>query len=134
MIRHSIGQIHLWAGLMLCIPFVLLGLTGSVLVFEDELNDVFGPSAGQRAAGGAARPASDIIAAARAVAPAGFAPSGYTAPAAAGEFATVRLTQPGRAAPGGDMIRIRVDPVSLKTIPEPQKDWLRQIFFCIRHC
>jgi uncharacterized iron-regulated membrane protein len=40
MIRRIIGQIHLWAGLTLCMPFVLLGFTGSVLVFEDELNRV----------------------------------------------------------------------------------------------
>ena len=78
MIRRIIGQIHLWTGLVLFVPFVLLGLTGSLLVFEDELNNVFGPN--HRAAGGAARPASEIIAAARAVAPAGFVPVGYTAP------------------------------------------------------
>jgi uncharacterized iron-regulated membrane protein len=129
MIRRIIGQIHLWAGLTLCIPFVLLALTGSLLVFEDELNGVFGPAAGHLTAGGAARPPSDIITAARAVAPAGFVPIGYTAPAAAGELASVRLAQPGRAVPGADMVRIMVDPVSLETIPEPQNGWLRQVFF-----
>ena len=80
MTRRLIGQIHLWAGLVLCIPFALLGLTGSVLVFQDELNQAFGPAARHVAAGGAARPTSDIIAAARAVAPAGFVPIAYTAP------------------------------------------------------
>jgi uncharacterized iron-regulated membrane protein len=129
MIRRIIGQIHLWAGLTLCMPFVLLGFTGSVLVFEDELNRVFGPAAGHLTAGGAARPASDIVAAARAVAPAGFVPIGYMAPAAAGELASVRLGPPGRAAPGVDMVRIIVDPVSLETIFEPQNGWLRQVFF-----
>ncbi len=129
MMRRLIGQIHLWAGLGLCLPFVLLGLTGSILVFEDELNRVFGPAAGRVAAGGAARPASDIIAAARAVAPAGYVPSGYTAPRIAGELASVRLSPPGRTAPGADAVRIRVDPVSLETIPEPHDGLLRQIFF-----
>jgi uncharacterized iron-regulated membrane protein len=129
MIRRLIAQIHLWAGLVLCVPFVLVGLTGSILVFEDELNRAFGTAAGQVAAGGAARPASDIIAAARVVAPAGFVPIGYTAPEAAGELASVRLAPPGRAAPGADVVRIRVDPVSLETIPEPQNGLLRQIFF-----
>jgi hypothetical protein len=28
-----------WVGITLCIPLVILGLTGSVLVFEDELNE-----------------------------------------------------------------------------------------------
>jgi len=69
MIRRIIGQIHLWSGIALCTPFVILGLTGSVLVFEDELNKAFGPAASHIAAGGAARPTSEIVAAARAVAP-----------------------------------------------------------------
>ena len=51
MIRCIIGQIHLWSGLALCAPFVILGLTGSVLVFEDELNEAFGPAASHIAAG-----------------------------------------------------------------------------------
>jgi uncharacterized iron-regulated membrane protein len=129
MICRIVGQIHLWAGLVLCIPFVVLGLTGSILVFEDDLNRVFGPAAGHLAAGGAARPASDIIAAARAVAPAGFVPIAYAAPASAGELASVRLTPPGRSGPGTDVVRIRVDPVSLKTIAESQNSLLRQIFY-----
>jgi uncharacterized iron-regulated membrane protein len=134
MTRRIIGQLHLWVGLALCIPFVLLGLTGSILVFEDELNSAFGPAAKHVAAGGAARPSSDIIAAARAVAPAGFVPIGYAAPAGAGALATVRLAPARRDVPGGDAIRINVDPVSLETIPELRDGLLRQIFFCIRRC
>ena len=37
MTRRIIGKIHLWVGLALCLPLVIIGLTGSVLVFEDEL-------------------------------------------------------------------------------------------------
>src|SRR5262245_32047733 len=129
MIRRLIGQIHLWAGLVLCIPFALLGLTGSVLVFQDELNQAFGPAAKHVAAGGVARPASDIVAAARAIAPGGFVPIAYTAPTDIGELASVRLTPPGRSGPGAEVVRIRVDPVSLETIPEPQNGLLRQIFY-----
>jgi uncharacterized iron-regulated membrane protein len=129
MIRRLIGQIHLWAGLALCIPFAMLGLTGSILVFEDELNRAFGPAAKHVAAGGAARPTSDIIAAARAVAPAGFVPIAYTARTDIGELASVRLTPPGRSGPGTEMVRIRVDPVSLETFPESQSTMLRQIFY-----
>lgn len=97
MIRRIIGQIHLWTGLLLFVPLVLLGLTGSILVFEDELNKVFGPRHG--AAGGAPRPTSEIIAAARAVAPAGFVPVGYTAPVAPGGLALVRLSRGGEIPP-----------------------------------
>ena len=127
MIRRIIGQIHLWTGVVLFVPLVVLGLTGSLLVFEDELNNAFGPS--HRGAGGAAQPASEIIAAARSVAPAGFVPVGYTAPMAPGGLALVRLSPGRRDSPGADMVRIRVDPVSLETIPEKPTDILRQIFF-----
>ena len=30
-------QIHLWIGIMLCIPLVLLGLSGSILVYDEAL-------------------------------------------------------------------------------------------------
>src|SRR4029077_5169090 len=78
MMRRLIGQVHLWVGLSLCVPLVVLGLTGSVLVFEDELRTVFGPAAGHEAAVGVLRPAIEIVAAARAVAPTGFVALGYT--------------------------------------------------------
>src|SRR5262245_45112458 len=119
MMRRLFGQVHLWTGLVLCIPLFLIGLSGSLLVFEDELNEIFGPAAGHVAARGAARPVSDIIAAARAVAPAGYVPVGYTTPMVAGELASVRLAPPGRSGPGTDVVRIQVDPVSLETFAEP---------------
>jgi len=127
MIRRIIGQIHLWTGVVLCMPFVLIGLTGSILVFEDELNKAF--RADHRAIAGTARATGEIIAAARAVAPAGFVPVGYTAPMSPGGLALVRLSPGRRDSPGADMVRIRVDPVSLETIPEKSTGILRQIFF-----
>jgi uncharacterized iron-regulated membrane protein len=45
MTRRLIGWIHLWTALVLCVPLVLLGLTGSVLVFQDELRAAFAPAA-----------------------------------------------------------------------------------------
>jgi hypothetical protein len=56
-------------------------------------------------------------------------PLGYTAPGAAGKLASVRMAPPRRDAPGADAVRINVDPVSLEAFPEPQNDWLRQIFY-----
>ncbi len=129
MIRRIIGQIHLWVGITLCIPLVILGLTGSVLVFEDELNEAFGPAARYIPARGAARPRGEIVAAARAVAPASFAPVTYVAPLAAGRLASVRLSPARSDTPGADAMRVSVDPVSLDTIPDPQSDYLRQVFF-----
>jgi uncharacterized iron-regulated membrane protein len=129
MTRRLVAQIHLWAGLVFCVPLVLLGLTGSILVFEDELRGAVGPAAGHQAAGGAARPASEIIAAARAVAPAGLFPVGYTAPPEAGALATVRLAPARRDGPGADVVRVKVDPVALQAIVEPPDGFFRQIFF-----
>ncbi|HEX3862467.1 MAG TPA: PepSY-associated TM helix domain-containing protein [Stellaceae bacterium] len=135
MIRGVIRQIHLWAGIALCVPLVLLGLTGSLLVFEDELTGIFTPP--PPVAVGDAKPVSAVIAAARAAAPAGFVTQSYIAAPPKG-LATVRLIPPRRggekasaaaARPGGEMLRISVDPVSLATYTNPAEGFLRQVFY-----
>lgn len=128
MTRNVIRLVHLWLGLVLCIPLVLLGLTGSVLVFEDELRDAFG-SKPPTAATGPARPTDEIIAAARASAPQGYVPQSFMAPEEPGALAIVRLTQAQRAPGPGEQLRVAVDPVTLQTYPERGPDLLRQIFF-----
>ncbi len=90
MMRRLIGRIHLWVALVLCAPLVVLGLTGSILVFEDELRAAFASAAAARP--GETHPLGDIIAAARAAAPAGFV--------------LVEAT-PRRPAPGG-LVTIRL--------------------------
>ena len=90
--RQLIGQIHLWLGLALCAPIVLIGLTGTILVFQDELRGLFAP----RAELGEPRTIGEIIAAAQSVAPAGFLPASYAAPQVPGLLATVRLSPPSR--------------------------------------
>ena len=127
MTRRLIGQIHLWIGLLLCVPLVLIGLTGSILVFEDELRAVFS-SAAQSQPGEPHRVA-EIVAAARAAAPPSLAPLSYAAPAAPGRLASVRLAPSGRPANSGAAIRIDVDPVSLAVFPNVPDDFLRQVFY-----
>jgi uncharacterized iron-regulated membrane protein len=122
--RRLIGQIHLWTGLVCCVPFVLLGLTGSILVFEDELRAAFAPPpAGQQ---GPAHPAGEIIAAARAAAPRGYVPTIYSAAPAEGRLASLRLTPAGGR---GEGVRVDVDPASLATYLNASDDFLRQVFF-----
>ncbi len=131
MISRIVRQIHLWAGIALCLPLVMLGLTGSVLVFEDQLAVAFAPPV--TLAAGEAKPVGDIIAAAKAAAPAGYLPQSYAAPGAGDGRAVVRFAPERRGnaggAPGagGDMKRVVVDPVSLATYPDPPEGFLRQV-------
>jgi len=116
-VRWLLGQIHLWTGIIFCIPFVLLGVSGSVLMIEHDTPNRFvaDPAAGTY------KSVNEIIEAARAVAPPNAVASGYDAPPATGEPAIVRFTMPrregeGQAAPrpgpqAGS--RVEVDPVSL---------------------
>ncbi|HUN48241.1 MAG TPA: PepSY-associated TM helix domain-containing protein [Stellaceae bacterium] len=132
-LRRAIGWLHLWIGLLLSLPLVLLGLSGSILVFEDELRGLFDPLAHRVATPGEARPVAEIIAAARAAGPAGLAPVFYAAPAAGESLATVRLAQASRgvAGPGASPLRIRVDPVTLQAFPDAEGDgflrWLASL-------
>lgn len=67
-IRDMLFQVHLWTGLILGVVFVLLGISGSVLVFRDELGELFAPVPHVQSEG-VALPASLIIAAANAAMP-----------------------------------------------------------------
>jgi uncharacterized iron-regulated membrane protein len=127
MTRRLIGQIHLWIGLALSVPLVLIGLTGSILVFEDELRSAFTP--GTTAQPGQPHPVGEIIAAARAAAAQGYVPSNYLAPPAPGRLATVRLSPGSRQSNPADTVRVDVDPVSLTTFPNASDDFLRQVFY-----
>jgi uncharacterized iron-regulated membrane protein len=130
MIRRIIAQLHLWIGLALCPPLVMLGLTGSILVFEHELEALFTPPRPPVAAG-EPRSIDEVLMAAREAAPAGFRPLSYVAPSEPGELAAVRLVPSGRggaAGPGGERVRIDVDPVSLAAYPNPETGFLRQVF------
>jgi len=122
--------LHLWVGLILCVPLVAIGITGSVLVFEHELEALFAAPPPLRATGGPERPVGEIVAAARAVAPAGLAAAAYIAPEEPGDVASVRFVVPGRQGPGGGGRVVLVDPSTLAThlVAEATPGLLRQIF------
>lgn len=125
-VRRILLLVHLWIGVILGIPLVLIGLTGSVLVFEDELRDLFSPP--PQGAVGEARPLSAILAAAQAAAPEGMRALFLAAPEEPGKMASVRFARPG-APPGPGGTQILVDPVSLQTsLLPPNGGWLRQMF------
>jgi uncharacterized iron-regulated membrane protein len=139
---RTLQNIHLWTGLILCLPLVMLGITGSILVLEDELRDLTGDRPTYVLEAGAAKPISAILAAAKAAAPVGTQPGFVTLPDEPGKPVTVRLTaarpsggerglggpgqqargqQPGaqtppQAAPQGPMGALLIDPASLAVV------------------
>ena len=125
--RRLVGQLHLWVGLVLCLPLVMLGLTGSILVYEDELRGLIAAPR-PAAAAGTPRAIDEIVAAARSAGPAGYAGLSYAAPNKSDGLAAVRLAPSGRSA-GAGRLRIDVDPVSLDTFSNPETGFFRQVFF-----
>ncbi|CAO3410634.1 PepSY-associated TM helix domain-containing protein [Azospirillum largimobile] len=130
---RTLQNIHLWVGLILCLPLVLLGITGSILVVEDEIRGLSGDTPAQATAEGPLQPVSAILAAARAAAPAGTQPGFLILPEEPGHPAVVRLVAarggerggqqgapqaaqggaPQGGPPQGSMGMLRIDPVSL---------------------
>jgi uncharacterized iron-regulated membrane protein len=95
-------------------------------VFEDELRTVFAPAAASAVSGDSHLP-GEIVGVARAVAPPGFVPVSYMAPAAPGQRALVRFSGVDRNATGEPVV-IAVDPATLATTVNPPPDLLRRIF------
>jgi uncharacterized iron-regulated membrane protein len=106
-------KIHSWTGLVLCVPLALLGITGSILVFDEPIERMLAPSL-HHASEGTAQPAAAVLNAAQAAAPAGMRPTLYIAPSSSGDSAAVRFG--GRGGPGFGSLAIYVDPVSLTVL------------------
>ncbi|WP_083901121.1 PepSY domain-containing protein [Azospirillum sp. B4] len=147
---RTLRFLHLWVGLILGLPLLALGISGTLLVIEPELRELFGPSLPAAAPADAGTPhtIAQVVAAATAVAPPGAKPAMYMAPSAPGETATVRFQAPRRApgaehahegqpggqprpgqggpggGPGGGMpgISVHIDPVSLAVVKTPGLD------------
>jgi uncharacterized iron-regulated membrane protein len=128
-LRSILGKVHLWIGLALCLPLAVIGITGSILVFEPELQALERPALPPRPADAPTAPVAAIVATARAAAPADYVAMFYTAPRAATDVATVRLAPAGRPGPGAGL-EIFVNPVSLSLLGphEASSGLVRQIF------
>jgi uncharacterized iron-regulated membrane protein len=111
--RTTLRTVHLWLGLGLLVPLVVLSLTGSVLVFRPEIEDWSRP-ADQRAAGGPVRPVSEIVAAASAAAPGIHQLTMVILPEDAREPTAVRFQRRGPQAQGpSGMVQVLIDPATL---------------------
>src|SRR4051812_39056358 len=114
--RKGLQFVHLWAGLALAIPFVLIGISGSLIIAINVINDYSPPSAPAR---GEMRPMSDILAAAQKAAPMGWPVATINLPSSVGQAAAVQVAlPPGRRPEGNGLnfvgLTLFVDPVSLK--------------------
>ena len=121
--RKGLQFVHLWAGLILAIPFVLIGISGSIIVAMNVLTDYSPPSAPAR---GDTRPLTEILAAAQKAAPEGWPVATITMPSSVGQSATVQVAlPPGRRPQGGGQNFVGrttyVDPVSLEILGNAER-------------
>src|SRR4051812_37985259 len=80
--RNVLFQIHMWIGLSIGILFILLGLSGSVLVYATPLTNALAPATPKVTGSGTPLPLVQIVEAARAA-----------SPQSRGQAATVTLPQ-----------------------------------------
>ena len=96
-VRYWLLQLHLWTGLILMLPLVMMGITGAVLVYAHDLEHLFGQGEPPAVTAGEWR-AGEIIEAAKAAnAEPGRIPIAVRWPMEVGEPAAVRLSRPGMA-------------------------------------
>lgn len=106
-------QLHLWIGLALCLPMVVVGLTGSILVYRSELAALLNPPPPLTCATGKPHAVADIIETVQARIGMGFKPVLYEPPAGPGRPASIQFIALEGVAAGPRVIEVMVDPVSL---------------------
>ena len=96
--RYWLQQLHLWVGLILLLPLVMMGITGAVLVYAHDIEHLLGQGEPEVKTAGAWQPAGKLIEAAKAAnAEPGRVPIAVRWPIEVGEPAAVRLSRPGMA-------------------------------------
>jgi uncharacterized iron-regulated membrane protein len=108
-LRQLWRRLHLWIGLAAGLIFVLLGLTGSILVYQDEILDLLYPDIMRVAIGDRMAPPSHLAAAARSLATGRVNTLRY--PEAADRALQVVMVQPG-----GRRTTVLVDPYTAAPI------------------
>lgn len=97
-VRYWLQQLHLWVGLILLLPLVMMGITGAVLVYAHDIEHLTGDGEPHAGTPGEWRSPGEIIEAAKAAnAEPGRMPIAVRWPIAVGEPAAVRLSRPGMA-------------------------------------
>jgi uncharacterized iron-regulated membrane protein len=114
--RRVLRQIHLWVALVLCLPLVVLGVTGSILVYRHELGNLLEPPPRLTTQTGKPHTVVQIIAAVQTRIGKEFTPVLYEAPTAPEQPAILRLIAFRGAAKEPRVIDVLVDPVSLDLV------------------
>ena len=122
--RKLIFQVHLWTGLILFLPLVLLGVSGSALVVFEAMNE---SKPAIISSTGPAHSYDEIAAAALKDAPNGAKVAAFTVPEHANEAAQVRV---GRGPRGGSLVD--VDPNTLEIL-KTDKGGGRNPLFMLAH-
>jgi uncharacterized iron-regulated membrane protein len=100
--------VHRWLGIILALPLLVQGLTGTVLTLEPVI------PTWSRAAAGPLAPFNAVLAAAMAEMPSGMRPTRYMPPEEPGGAARVQFAP--RGAPRGPGMVVLVDPVTAKAL------------------
>jgi len=108
--RQAVQTIHLWAGVILALPLILIGLSGSALLVQREILRLSVPTA---SAAGEVQPVSRILAAASTAMPGDARMNALELPQSRGAAAAVQFALRGRPA---RIVNVYVDPVSLKVL------------------
>ena len=120
--RKWLQLVHLWAGLTLGIPIIVIGLTGSLIVAQDWYAELSAPSAPAR---GPVQSIANVVAAAEKFAPPGWPVTVVTMPTYVGKAAAVQVgLPPGRRPPRGRNVQgltLYLDPVSLKFLGSQER-------------
>ena len=153
--RYWLQQLHLWIGLILLLPLVMMGITGAVLVYAHDIEHLLGQGDPPARTVGDWRSPAELIEAARAASddPTRI-PIAVRWPTTMGEPAAVRLSRPGMASerpqfrggqpgapavpgqtqgrvpmqsPFAGSLQVLIDPVSLRILETEQAmtGWVR---------
>jgi len=96
--RYWLLQLHLWVGLILMLPLMMMGITGAVLVYAHDIEHLFGQGEPAARTAGAWRSPGELIEAAKAAtSDPDRIPIAVRWPIEVGEPAAVRLSRPGMA-------------------------------------
>src|SRR5262245_35673466 len=153
--RYWLQQLHLWIGLILLLPLVMMGVTGAVLVYAHDIEHLLGQGEPTATTAGAWRSPDELIEAAKtATSDPGRVPIAVRWPMDLGEPAAVRLSRPGMAnerpqfrgaqqgggqqggqaqgrvptqSPFAGSVQVLIDPVSLQVLETQQAmtGWVR---------